>query len=421
MPTILRWAEYCGHFLCRLSERWVHAVSFLLESLIVIAGVLLAGQASRRLGQPAVLGQLLVGVLLGPALLGWLEPSPLIDEMSEVGVILLMFLAGLETDFAEIRRLAVAATLVALGGVILPMVGGWGTATAWGYTGATAIFSGVLLVATSVSISAQTLRELGQLHSRPGTTILAAAVLDDVLGIVVLSVVLGAVGGEAAAGAAGGHGAGGPIWLLLLKIAGFFAVGAAVGKWLLPPLVRWVSRFEGATAVLAAGIAVALGYAYLAEATGLAGIIGSYLAGLMLSLTPFRERLTHEVEQAAFAFFVPFFFVSVGLTVNFTGLTGSFLLFILILVAVAVVAKLVGAGLGAWLGGFPMRSALGVGAGMVARGEVGLIVASIGLERGLIIPELYSAMVIVSLATTLVTPPMLKLLFAKQAPGPSRG
>jgi Kef-type K+ transport system membrane component KefB len=389
-------------------------MSFIGQSLIVIISVLLAGQVSRRLGQPAVLGQLLVGVLLGPALLGWLEPSPFIHELAEIGVILLMFLAGLETNFQEVRRTALAATLVAVGGVILPMAGGWAVASAWGYTSAEAVFTGVLLVATSVSISAQTLRELGQLHSRPGVTILAAAVLDDVLGIIVLSLVLGALGGDVqGATAASGHG-GGPIWLLLIKIFGFFLVGGAVGKQILPPVVRWVSRFEAGTAVLATGITVALGYAYLAEAVGLAGIIGAYLAGLMLSLTEFRGRLTHEVEHTAFAFFVPFFFVSVGLTVEFTGLTGPFLVFVLVLTAVAVATKMVGAGVGAWLGGFPLRPALGVGAGMVARGEVGLIVASIGLEYGLIIPELYTATVMISLLTTLVTPPLLKLLFGRQ-------
>lgn len=385
---------------------------FLVQIIIVLLSVLLAGQISRRLGQPSVLGQLLVGVLLGPALLHWLDPSPMIKEMAEIGVILLMFMAGLETNFEDIKRSALAATLVAVGGVALPFVGGWYTASAWGYASTTAIFVGVLLVATSVSISAQTLRELGRLKSKPGVTILAAAVLDDVLGIIVLSVVLGMVGGDAAHAATGGHGSE-SLGLLLVKIFGFFAVGGLVGWKLLPPLVRWVSKFESGTAVLAVGISIALGYAYVAEFAGLAGIIGAYLAGLMLSLTDFRGRLLHEVEHTAFAFFVPFFFVSVGLAANFAGLTLSFGLFILVLVLVAVVTKMVGGGVGARLGGLNMRDAVGVGAGMVARGEVGLIVATIGLERGLIQAELYTAMVAVSLLTTLVTPPLLKMVFAK--------
>ncbi|HYG56927.1 MAG TPA: cation:proton antiporter [Symbiobacteriaceae bacterium] len=395
-------------------------MSFLLESVVVIVSVLLAGQISRRLGQPSVLGQLLVGVLLGPALLGWLEPTPLVKEMAEIGVILLMFMAGLETNINDIRKAAVPATLVAVGGVALPFVGGWGLAAAWGYAGATAVFIGVLLVATSVSISAQTLRELGHLKSRPGVIILAAAVLDDVLGILVLSVVLGMVGGEAAGAHGGGHGAEPPL-ILIAKIFGFFAVAALVGWKILPRVVKWVSRFEAGTAVLATGIAVALGFAYAAEASGLAGIIGAYLAGLMLSLTDYRGKLMHEVEHTAFAFFVPFFFVSVGLTANFAGVGGSFLVFILILTVVAIVTKLVGGGLGAKLSGLDFRQSAGIGAGMVARGEVGLIVAAIGLDRGLLGSELYSAMVAVSLLTTLVTPPLLKAIFPKVKGGAAAG
>lgn len=383
---------------------------FFVQTALIIVSVLLAGQVSRRLGQPSVLGQLLVGVLLGPAILGWLEPTPFIKEVAEIGVVLLMFMAGLETDFAEIRRTAVAALLVAVGGVMLPFVGGWGLATAWGYAGATAIFIGVLLVATSVSISAQTLRELGQLQSRPGVTILAAAVLDDVLGIIVLSLVLGAVGGEGAAN--GGE----SIGLLLVKIVAFFGVAGLVGWKVLPSIIRWVSRFEAKIAVLTVGIAIALTFAYAAEMAGLAGIIGAYLAGLMLSLSDFKEQLLHEVEQPAYTLFVPFFFTSVGLTATFSGLSAPFLLFLLVLVLVAIITKVVGAGVGAKLAGFDTGSALGVGAGMVARGEVGLIVAAIGLERGLLQSDLYTAMVFVSLLTTLVTPPLLKVAFGKTGP-----
>jgi Kef-type K+ transport system membrane component KefB len=387
-------------------------LSFLLQTVIVILSVLLAGQISRRLGQPSVLGQLLVGVLVGPALLGWVQPAPIIKDLAEVGVVMLMFMAGLETSVGDIRNALWPAMLVAVSGVALPFVGGWGLAAAWGYAGATSVFIGVLLVATSVSISAQTLRELGQLQARPGVIILAAAVLDDVLGLLVLSVVMSALGGAEAVGATAGHGAESPV-LLLVKVLAFFAAAGLVGWKLLPPLVRWVSRFEAGTAVLATGIAVAMAYAYGAEVAGLAGIVGAYVAGLMLSLTEFRGRLMHEVEHTAFAFFVPFFFVSVGLSARFAGLSLSFMSFVVLLTLVAVLTKWLGGGLGALLGGLPVRQATGVGAGMVARGEVGLIVAAIGLERGLLSEGLYTAMVIVTLLTTLVTPPLLKLFFRR--------
>ena len=386
-------------------------MSFLLQTLAVLVSVGLAGHISQLLGQPSVLGQLLVGVVLGPALLGWLTPTPLIDEMAEIGVILLMFLAGLETHLPDFRRSAGPATLVAIGGVALPFVGGWATAELWGYSGVTATFIGVLLAATSVSISVQTLRELGQLKSRPGVTILAAAVLDDILGIIVLSLVLALAGGTAgAAAAAGGHGTD-SLGLVLVKMLVFFVVAGGIGWKLLPWLLRWMSQFRVGASVLVAGIVAAVGYAYAAESLGLAGIIGAYLAGLIMSEADTKERLLHGIEDTAFSFFVPFFFVSVGLAARMEGLSGNFLIFVAALAGVAIVTKLIGGGLGAMLAGFKFRPALGVGAGMVARGEVGLIVAAIGLERGLLVPELYTAMVLVTLATTLVTPPLLKLVF----------
>lgn len=380
-------------------------MNFLLEACVILIGVLAAGRVSQRLGQPAVLGQLLVGVLFGPALLGWLQPGPLISEIAEIGVVLLMFIAGLETRFEDIQRNAFAATLVAVLGVALPFVGGWLITTLWGFDPTTAIFTGVLLVATSVSISAQTLKELGYLQSRPGVTILAAAVLDDVLGIVVLSVVLGSLGA-----ADGGHGAA-PLPLLLGRMAGFFAVAILVGYWLLPLLMRPVARMEGSLPLLTVAISVALAFAWAAEFAGLAGIIGSYLAGLMLSLTELREKIMHEVEHIAYAFFVPFFFANVGLSATFAGMTGPFLFFVLLVVLVAAVTKIAGCGVGALLARFPVRDATAVGVGMMARGEVGLIIATIGLDQGLLQAELYTAMVFVSLGTTLLTPPLLKVAF----------
>lgn len=380
-------------------------MNFLLEACVILIGVLAAGRVSQRLGQPAVLGQLLVGVLFGPALLGWLQPGQLISEIAEIGVVLLMFIAGLETRFEDIQRNAFAATLVAVLGVALPFVGGWLITTLWGFDPTTAIFTGVLLVATSVSISAQTLKELGYLQSRPGVTILAAAVLDDVLGIVVLSVVLGSLGA-----ADGGHGAA-PLPLLLGRMAGFFAVAILVGYWLLPLLMRPVARMEGSLPLLTVAISVALAFAWAAEFAGLAGIIGSYLAGLMLSLTELREKIMHEVEHIAYAFFVPFFFANVGLSATFAGMTGPFLFFVLLLVLVAAVTKIAGCGVGALLARFPVRDATAVGVGMMARGEVGLIIATIGLDQGLLQAELYTAMVFVSLGTTLLTPPLLKAVF----------
>lgn len=381
--------------------------AFLYEIALILFAVKFAGQLSVKLGQPSVLGKLLVGVVLGPALLGWLHPTPFIDELSEIGVILLMFLAGLETDVQEFKRSAAGAAVVAVAGVALPFLGGWATASLYGMSGVTSVFVGVLLVATSVSISVQTLRELGHLKSREGVTILAAAVIDDVLGIVVLSVVLGL--------AAGGAGGGGSLAALLVKIPLFFVLAGLIGLKLVPPFLRWVSRFKVGAPLTAATIMVAVAFAFGAEAFGIAGIVGAYVAGLMLSTTDLKHKAYHEVETTAFAFFVPFFFVSVGLATELGGMGAGFLVFTLALVVVAILTKVVGCGIGARLVGFSKRSSLGIGAGMVARGEVGLIVAGIGLDRGLIEAELFTAMVLVALLTTLVTPPLLKMVFGDRS------
>lgn len=382
---------------------------FLREMVLVILAVKLAGHLSRRLGQPSVFGKLLAGVVLGPAVLGWLEPTPLLKELSEVGVILLMFLAGLETDVEEFRRAGLRATVVGVSGVVVPFVGGWAVARGEGLPTATAVYVGTLLVATSVSISVQTLRELGKLQTREGVTILAAAVIDDVLGLIVLSLVLGLEGGGAAAGTSALAG----VALLLVKIVLFFGVAGLAGWKLVPAFLRWAGTFQVGVPLTAAGIAVALAFAYGSEAFGLAGIVGAYLAGLMLSTTDLRRRLFHEVEVVSFSFFTAFFFVTVGLMARFDA-SDTDLLLLAILVIVAVATKLIGCGGGALLTGFRWRSAAVVGAGMVARGEVGLIVAGIGLERGLIDERLFTAAIIVTLATTILTPPLLRFFLRKE-------
>lgn len=384
---------------------------FLLELVIILAAVKLAGHFSKKIGQPSVFGELLVGIILGPAILGWIVVDPkqpgLIKELAEVGVILLMFLAGLETDVEEFKKTAYGSSLVAVGGVIFPLILGFAVGLMFGYNTSTSLFLGTLLVATSVSISVQTLRELGQLQTKEGVTILGAAVLDDVLGIILLSVVVGFTAGS-------GGGSVVDIMILLAKIVLFFVLTIVIGRFLLPRLFRWSANLMTSEVLLAFGIITALGFAYSAEMFGLAGIVGSYFAGLMLSLTKYRTELFERVEIIAFSFFVPIFFVSIGVTADVSGLTKEILLLMVVLSLVAILTKLIGAGLGAKLAGFNWNSSMGIGAGMVARGEVGLIVASIGLTRGLIDNDLFTVTVIIVLVTTLVTPPMLKAIFSRK-------
>ncbi|TCS94725.1 cation:proton antiporter [Hazenella coriacea] len=382
--------------------------SFLYELVIILFFVKLAGHLSKKLGQPAVMGELLVGVILGPMVLGWLHQTDFIKELAEIGVILLMFIAGLETDINEFKKTAYGSSLVALSGVLFPFLGGLGIGLLFSYNLSTSLFIGTLLVATSVSISVQTLRELGKLQSKEGVTILGAAVLDDVLGIIILSLVVG----FAAGGAGGGSVL--SIVILLAKILAFFILVFVLGKYVIPRVFKWASNLITTEVILTFGLITALGFAYMSEMFGLAGIVGAYFAGLMLSLTKYKHEVFEKVETISFSFFVPVFFVSIGLAANFGKVDSTMLFHIAILTIVAVATKLLGGALGARLGGFDKRSSMGIGAGMIARGEVGLIVAKIGQDKGLINDELFAATIVIVLVTTLVTPPLLKAFFSKK-------
>lgn len=386
-------------------------VSFLYELALILIAVKFAGHLSRKLGQPSVMGELLAGVILGPVVLGWLHPTPLITELAEIGVILLMFLAGLETDIKEFMKSAFASTSVAICGVVLPFVGGMAVALYYGFEMSTALFIGTLLVATSVSISVQTLRELGKLQSKEGVTILGAAVLDDILGIIVLSLVIGFT-----AGSGGGDLSG--ILILLAKIIIFFILVYFIGKKILPWIFKKVSNLMTTEVILAFGIICALLFAFSAEMMGMANIVGSYFAGLMLSMSAVKDELFEKVETVSFSFFVPIFFVSIGLVADISGIDATFLTMIIVLTIVAILTKIIGGAIGAKIARFNNRSSLGIGAGMIARGEVGLIVGTIGLTKGLISSEIFTATVVIVLATTLVTPPLLKIFFSgeKQPP-----
>lgn len=378
----------------------VEAAKFLLTIVLVLVSVKVAGDLSVRFGQPSVFGKLLVGLIVGPSLLGWIQPSAMLSEFSEVGVIMLMFIAGLETDLIEFMKTARGALIAAVLGVILPLLGGYFLAMAYGYSWAQSLFVGTILVATSVSISVQTLRELGKLQTKEGFTILGAAVIDDILGLIVLSIVLGLEMGQ------GGGAAG--ITLIFVKVVLFFVIAIFFGKYLIPPLLRFASKMGISVPVITTGIILALLYAAGAELMGMAGIVGAYLAGLMMSTSNFQTEIFEGVENVGYAFFIPFFFVNIGVTADVRGLTGDMVMFTVIALVIAALTKVVGCGIGAYVSGLTFNESLNVGIGMIARGEVALIVANIGLTSGLITESLFTSMVIVAIATTVITPPMLR-------------
>jgi Kef-type K+ transport system membrane component KefB len=332
-----------------------------------------------------------------------------VRDFADVGVILLMFVAGLETDLAEMRRVGKVAFWAAFGGVILPMAGGIATAVLFGlplYW--EAIFIGTILTATSVSISAQTLMELGALRSREGATILGAAVIDDVMGIVVLSFVV------AFARSPDGGAEFGSVAFVIIRMVAYFVVAIAAGR-LLGPVLRAVGRLSVTQAILSAAVVIAFVYAWAAEyAGGVAAITGAYVAGLLLAQTPFKQQIDAGVHPLTYSIFVPLFFISIGLQANGREL-GDSAMFTAILILVAIVAKLAGSGLFARLSGFTSKESIRVGAGMISRGEVGLIIAGYGLAHGLIGQQVFSAAVVMVLVTTMVTPPLLRATFPRRA------
>jgi len=374
---------------------------------LIIVAVKIAGDLSVRLGQPAVLGKLVVGVLLGPAVLGVVEHTVITEFMAEIGVLLLMFIAGLETDLSTMRQNWLAAVAVAVGGVIMPFLGTYGVAAAFGFDQTHALFFSTLFCATSVSISVQVLKELNRLNSREGAAILGAAVADDVLVVLLLAVIMSVVG------VGTGMSIGTTIGLKVL----FFAVVIAAGWWLVPRLLKWLSGLRITEPVASIALVIGLAFAWFADETGMAGIIGSFAAGLAISRTPYRHAVAEKLEPVAYTVFVPVFFFSIGLNVSFDGL-GNQVWFALVLSLMAILTKLIGCGLGARLTGFGTRSSVAIGTAMISRGEVALIIASIGLGSGLLNPEYYTSAIIVVLVTTLVTPPLLKLAFGKRAADP---
>ncbi len=384
-----------------------------LALVILIAAAKLGGYISLRLGQPSVLGELIAGLILGPSVLDLLHHTPFtsqhLDEtialLAEMGVLMLMFLAGLELHIKDLVKSGKVSALAGTLGVVFPVIMGFGVGLAFGMSGVPAVFIGLVLAATSVSISAQTLMELRVLRNRVGVGLLGAAVFDDVLVILGLSVLLALTidgGGLAEVGQ------------VLLRMTLFLVVASAVGVLLLPRLARRIDRLPISQGLVAFALVSLLLFAWAAEALGsMAAITGAFLAGLFLSRSPLRDRIQASVSVIAYGFFVPIFFISVGLVADTHMLIGPGLWLVAAMILVAIVSKVAGAGLGARLAGFNNLESLQLGVGMMSRGEVGLIVATLGVSQGLLTGQVFAGVVGVVVVTTLLTPPALRFLFTR--------
>lgn len=401
-------------------------LSPLLQTLLILSIIIVAskgaGALSKLIGQPAVLGELTVGLILGPTALSLLHWAPftqtellgnLIKYLAELGVIFLMFLAGLETDIFEMKKVGLASFTGATGGVVLPFIAGtFISRYVGGYDWFPSIFIGTILTATSVSISAQTLMELGKLKSKAGLTILGAAVIDDVMGIILLSVVI-------AMHAATGGNAADPVWWVVVKMVTYFVVFVGLGRKVVPWLIRMAAKWEGTETGFAMAIVLALLFAFFAEAFGkVAAITGAYIVGVLIAQEhDIVHKVVERISVTAYGFFVPIFFVSIGLEADAVKALSANPWLALWIVLAAIFTKVIGSGIGVRLVGFDTNESMRVGVGMISRGEVALIVSNIGLVAGVINNDIFSVMVIMTLATTLITPILLRVVFKRSGGG----
>lgn len=382
----------------------MESYNFLLVLAIILLATKLFGLLTERISLPQVLGALVAGVILGPSGFGVIQETDFLTTASEIGVIMLMFSAGLGTDMNELKSAGKTSFLVAAVGVIIPVIFCGGLYFIF-FEGSMnymnlirTIFVGVVFSATSVSITLETLREMGKLKTKVGTTIMGAAIIDDIIGIIVLSVISGL----------SESGSGNPL-LVLVKICGFFVFVAVIGI-IVHSIFKMLNKHHGKSKRVAVySLAFCFFMAYAAEKHfGVADITGAYFAGVTLcNITKTRQFVSDKVSIASYLFFSPVFFASIGINTNIKGIDPRDLLFVLLLFAVAVLTKIVGCGGTAKLCKMTTQQALGVGIGMVSRGEVALMVAQKGLMLNMVSEEVFPTLVLAVVATVFITPILL--------------
>lgn len=380
---------------------------YLLDIALILLGTKAFGLFTRKLRMPAVVGALIAGILLGPAILNWVQPSDLISSLSEIGVIVLMFGAGLETSITDLRKAGLKALVIAVLGVLVPLGLGYLVASFYN-VGPQAwignLFLGVILTATSVGITVETLKEMGAMKTTSGNAILAAAVIDDVLGIVALTIVSGLADSSVDVG------------MVLLKIVLFFVFAVIIGIVLHKVFAWWFDHDSrgGLQRYSIISFAFALIMAYVSEEFfGVADITGSFVAGLIISGTSQCAYVTKRIGTLSYLLISPVFFASIGLKLEPLNFSGEVLILILLLCIVALASKIVGCGLGALLCHYSKSQSMRIGCGMVSRGEVALIVANRGMALG-IFPSFFVTPVLLCVVfTTVITPILLKVVYKK--------
>lgn len=378
------------------------------NNLVSLAVILLFStiirSVSSKLKIPPVIGLLFLGVILGPTISGAIAYNEIIHWIGEVGVLFLLFQAGLETDIKRIKHESKQALPPALGGVILPFILGSLLVLLTGKSLAEAMVVGVIMTATSVSVSVMTLYDLGKMKSIEGRCIVNAAILDDVMGILLLTVVFAVFGTE-------GGGAGNQL-IPFLKIIGFFVIMLIAGKYIIPSLFNNLKRLWLEQSITKLAIVIIFVFAWLAEYAELAAITGAYFAGLFLGETQQQHKIAGNIQIIGKAIFIDIFFVGIGLQFNLLDLDIHYL-FLISFILLAIFGKIIGSGIGARMTGLDNIRSFRIGSGMVPRGEVALIVANMGLRKGLISSDILSATIMMVIVTAVITPVLLKHGFVK--------
>lgn len=378
-------------------------MTYLAELFVILLLTKIAAHYSVKLKMPSVIGELLVGIVIGPAMLNWIRPTTFINYFSELGVIVLMFIAGLEGDLKLLIKYWAPALTVATLGVIVPT----GTAfllchNLFNFSVKASVFMGLVLSATSVSITIQVLKEMHRLNTRAGAIICGAAVADDIICVILLGIASSIYGTSQ-------HES---IWLMVLKMFLFFVIVLLIGKFIVPKFLSIFQDLNATESDTAGAMILCFGTAALAVMMGMSDVLGAYFAGLAISETDFEDHLEDKIEPIGYAVFIPVFFVSIGLQISFKGMQND-IIFIILLIITAILGKQIGCGLAAKMFHLSWTESNVVGAGMVSRGEMALVVANVALSSHLIDQNHYTAMILVTVITTLVAPLILKLFILK--------
>ena len=389
----------------------MEAYEVLRDLAIILFFAKVFGIIARKCKAPQVVGQIIAGLLIGPCVLGWVGQSDFIAQMAEIGVIILMFAVGLETDLKELIKTGPVAFLIACTGVFVPLVLGtilymvfYGTAP-WGsehfYK---AVFIGTIMTATSVSITVAALQELGKIKSKVGTTIVSAAIIDDVIGIIVLTVVLGFKNPSSSPS------------MVIVKTIAFFVIAVIGGFAIFKVFLKLDNRYPHTRRIPIVSLAFCFALSYIAEKYfGIADITGAYIAGIVLCNLSDNEYIERKIDVSSYMIFGPIFFASIGLKTSFDAMNGKLFAFCICFVIVALLAKVIGCGLVSKLCKFNVSDSLKIGVGMMTRGEVALIVSQKGLAAGLLTSDYFTAVILLILVSSIATPIVLKFLYSRDA------